>query len=150
MKLSLINAIGCAILLGMAATQWVKHEDLRKKSLQQQKQTHLISQQRDEAQEKINALQTDILDLKRAIEETQKAAETASQTALTREEQLNAATATVHSLQTERDALQARAVEWANAISQRDAAITKLNTDLIALRKKLDEAIVQLTKAGAR
>jgi hypothetical protein len=39
---------------------------------------------------------------------------------------------------------------WIDLIKQRDAALTKLNADSVALRKRLDEAIALLNKAGAR
>jgi D-aminopeptidase len=157
MKLSIINALGCAILLGLAVTQWVKHENLRKLSLQQQNESHQIALQRDEALEKISALQTDIADLKLAIEQTQQSAREATESALKHEEEAKNLTIANQTLQTERDtvtaerdALQARTAEWMAAIKERDAALTKLNADSLALRKRLDEAIAQLSKANAR
>jgi predicted nucleic acid-binding Zn-ribbon protein len=157
MKLSIINALGCAILLGLAATQWVKHENLRQQALQQQKETHKISVERDEAIDKISALQTDIADLKIAIEQTQQAAREATESAVKHEEEAKQLTIANLTLQTERDtitaerdALQARTTEWMAAIKERDEAITKLNENSLALRKRLDEAIAQLTKANAR
>ncbi len=157
MKLSLINAIGCVVLLGMAAMQWVKHEKLRNHILDQQKITHEIAVQRDEAQDKVTALQADIEDLKKAIEETQKAAEAASAVALQRENEnktLAEANGNLQiqnqSLTAERDALQASTVAWEKAVKERDAALIKLNAEYTALRTKLDQAIEQLKKAGAQ
>jgi chromosome segregation ATPase len=157
MKLSIINALGCAVLLGLAAIQWVKHETLRQRALEQQQETHKISVARDEALEKISALQIDITDLKIALEQTQQAAREATESALKHEEEAKKLTLANATLQTERDtvtaerdALQAQTAEWEAAIKQRDAALTKLNADSVALRKRLDEAIALLNKAGAR
>lgn len=157
MKLSLINAIGCAILLGMAAVQWAKHEKLRHQILDQQEITHEISVQRDEAQDKVTALQTDIEDLKKAVEETQKAAEAASAVALQRENENKILAENngnlqiqVETLTAERDALQASTLAWEKAVKERDAALTKINAEYTALRTRLDQAIEQLKKAGAQ
>jgi biotin-(acetyl-CoA carboxylase) ligase len=50
----------------------------------------------------------------------------------------------------ERDALRAQITQWETAIKERDLAIIERNEAIAALRKKLDEAIAQLKKAGAQ
>ena len=141
--ITVINAIGCVILLGIVVMQWIQSEDQRKsfRALQLDRQTIIAA--RDEAQKKITTLGSDIADLKASLAATQQAAEEATLAGKNQQDQLQ-------SINTERDALRLQLTEWETAIKQRDAALAAQNTDLIALRKRLDEAIAALKKAGAK
>ena len=83
------------------------------------------------------------MDLKASLEATQKAAEEATLAGKTQQDQLQL-------VGTERDALRLQVSEWEAAIKLRDTALAEQNATLVALRKRLDEAIVELKKAGAK
>ena len=65
-------------------------------------------------------------------------------------DQLGAAASSRDLAVAERDALRAKIVEWETAMKQRDENIASQNDTISGLRKKLDEAIENLKKAGAR
>ena len=121
----------------------MQNEEQRKNFRQLQSDRQQIIEARDEAEKKITSLESDITDLKASLAATQKAAEEATLAGKTQIDQLQASS-------TERDALRLKVGEWETAIKLRDAALAEQNADLIALRKRLDEAIAALKKAGAK
>jgi uncharacterized coiled-coil DUF342 family protein len=98
----------------------------------------------------VDSLTADLADLKRSLLETQKAADEASRRNKEQTEQLVAANTVRDQTTAERDALCAQITQWEAAIQERDRAIIERNEDLLALRKKLEEAVAQLKKAGAQ
>ncbi len=141
--ITVINAIGCVILLGVVVTQWVQSEDQRKSYRALQTDSQMIIEARDAAEKKVTALISDIADLKASLAATQKAAEDATLAGKNQQDQLQAACI-------ERDALRLQVSEWEAAIKQRDTALAEQNAALVALRQRLDEAIAALKKAGAK
>jgi CHASE3 domain sensor protein len=141
--ITVINAIGCVVLLGIVVAQWVQNEEQRKSFRELQTDRQKIIATRDEAEKKITSLETDITDLKASLEATQKAAEEATLASKNQQDQLQL-------VGTERDALRLQVSEWEAAIKLRDTALAEQNATLVALRKRLDEAIVELKKAGAK
>lgn len=141
--ITVINSIGCVVLLGIIVAQWVQNEEQRKSFRELQTDRQKIIATRDEAEKKITSLETDITDLKASLEATQKAAEEATLAGKTQQDQLQL-------VGTERDALRLQVSEWEAAIKLRDTALAEQNATLVALRKRLDEAIVELKKAGAK
>ena len=141
--ITVINAIGCVVLLGIIVAQWVQNEEQRKSFRELQSDRQEIIEARDEADKNITSLKTDIVDLKASLEATQKAAEEATLAGKTQQDQLQL-------VGTERDALRLQVSEWEAAIKLRDTALAEQNATLVALRKRLDEAIVELKKAGAK
>lgn len=141
--ITVINAIGCVVLLGIVVAQWVQNEEQRKSFRELQSDRQKIIEERDEAEKKITSLETDIVDLKASLAATQKAAEEATLAGKTQQDQLQL-------VGTERDALRLQVSEWEAAIKLRDTALAEQNATLVALRKRLDEAIVELKKAGAK
>jgi CHASE3 domain sensor protein len=141
--ITVINSIGCVVLLGIIVAQWVQNEEQRKSFRELQSDRQEIIEARDEAEKKITSLKTDIVDLKASLEATQKAAEEATLAGKTQQDQLQL-------VGTERDALRLQVSEWEAAIKLRDTALAEQNATLVALRKRLDEAIVELKKAGAK
>jgi CHASE3 domain sensor protein len=141
--ITVINAIGCVVLLGIIVAQWVQNEEQRKSFRELQSDRQEIIEARDEAEKNITSLETDIADLKASLEATQKAAEEATLAGKTQQDQLQL-------VGTERDALRLQVSEWEAAIKLRDTALAEQNATLVALRKRLDEAIVELKKAGAK
>ena len=141
--ITVINAIGCVVLLGIIVAQWVQNEEQRKSFRELQSDRQEIIEARDEAEKNITSLKTDSVDLKASLEATQKAAEEATLAGKTQQDQLQL-------VGTERDALRLQVSEWEAAIKLRDTALAEQNATLVALRKRLDEAIVELKKAGAK
>ena len=141
--ITVINAIGCVVLLGIIVAQWVQNEEQRKSFRELQSDRQEIIEARDEAEKNITSLKTDTVDLKASLEATQKAAEEATLAGKTQQDQLQL-------VGTERDALRLQVSEWEAAIKLRDTALAEQNATLVALRKRLDEAIVELKKAGAK
>lgn len=146
----LLNAAGCAVLCGIVATQWWQNESRRAAYRQLQVQAHAVEEQRDEALQRLDALKTDIADLKQSLLQTQKAADEAARLNTEQAEQLIASNTARDQATTERDAMRAQITQWETAIKERDQAIIESNEAIAALRKKLDEAISQLKKAGAQ
>jgi chromosome segregation ATPase len=141
--ITVINAIGCVLLLGVVVTQWAQNENQRNSYRALQADSQMIIEARDAAEKKVTALISDIADLKASLAATQKAAEDATLAGKNQQDQLQAAN-------TERDALRLQVSEWETAIKQRDTALAEQNAALVALRQRLDEAIAALKKAGAK
>ncbi len=146
----LINAVGCAALCVIAAVQWRQNESHRALNRRLQVDAHAVQDQRDQALQRVDSLTADLADLKRSLLETQKAADEASRRNKEQTEQLVAANTVRDQTTAERDALRAQITQWEAAIQERDRAIIERNEDLLALRKKLEEAVAQLKKAGAQ
>lgn len=146
----IVNAAGCVVLCGIVAMQWRQNESRRAAYRQLQVQAHALEEQHDEALQKLDALNTDIDDLKQSLLQTQKAADEAALQNAEQAEQLLASNTACDQATTERDAMRAQITQWETAIKERDQAIIERNEAIAALRKKLDEAISQLKKAGAQ
>jgi septal ring factor EnvC (AmiA/AmiB activator) len=146
----LINAVGCAALCVIAAVQWRQNESHRALNRRLQVDAHAVQDQRDQALQRVDSLTADLADLKRSLLETQKAADEASRRNKEQTVQLVAANTVRDQTTAERDALRAQITQWEAAIQERDRAIIERNEDLLALRKKLEEAVAQLKKAGAQ
>lgn len=146
----IINALGTLALAVIVVTQWTQHERSRKEYRELEQHYYATEDARDEALLRAESLETDLAELKVALEATQKTAAEAVLAQQQQAEQFSAASATQNQLSAERDALKAQIANWEAAIKQRDETITTQNTTLTALRQKLDEAIARLKKAGAR
>lgn len=142
--LPILNLLGCLLISGIIVVQWLREiawnerlGNLRKELAESREQTMAEAKRAD-------SLQSDVDQLKESVEAT--VAERRKT-----EEEMGKAIA-------ERDAKTAGIVEeaktqietWRKAVSERDAAIGKLNTELRKTRQRLDEAIEKLKKAGAR
>ncbi|MFM2171774.1 MAG: hypothetical protein RI957_2003 [Verrucomicrobiota bacterium] len=148
--LPLLNAVGCAALCIVIAVQWRHNESRRELYRRLQVDAHALQEQRDQALQRVDSLTTDLADLKQSLLETQKAADEASRLNKEQAEQLMASNTARDQATAERDALRAQITQWETAIKERDLAIIERNEAIAALRKKLDEAIAQLKKAGAQ
>jgi len=147
---TIVNAIGCVVLLGIVAMQWTQNENRREAHRTLQVQAHAIGEERDEAVRRADAMMNDLADLKQSLIETQKVADEAALVNKQMGEELLASTTARDQATAERDALKKQITEWEAAIKLRDQTITEQNEAMVALRKKLDETIAQLKKAGAQ
>lgn len=148
--LPIVNVIGCVLLLGIVGMQWQQSEQQREAYRAIQVREHAANEARDEAVKRAEALTVDLTELKQSLVQTQKAADEAALASQKKGEQLAVSTASRDQALAERDALQKQIVEWEAALKLRDQTITEQNAAMIALRKKLDDAIAQLKKAGAQ
>lgn len=141
--LPILNLVGCLALTGLVVLQWKQERALD--SQVGKLQTELTAAHDATATEakRATALQRDIEVLKESIEAIQKSAEAAAQSLA--ENESHAA-----ELQTELSAAREQILEWQAAIAARDEKLGSLNTELVATRKRLDEAIAKLKAAGAR
>lgn len=147
---TIVNSIGCLVLLVIVCLQWQQSENQREAHRAIQVKEHAANEARAEAVTRADALMFDLTELKNSYMETQKAADAAGLTLQQKSEELAVAKAAHERVAAERDAMQKRMIEWEAAIKLRDQTITEQNAAMLALRKKLDEAIAQLKKAGAR
>ena len=141
--LPILNAVGCLILSGLIVLQWQRERVIS--TLLAKLKTELATTQEFSARETKRAadLGRDIGVLKESIEATQKAAETSAQLMEEKATQ-------VTNLETEVAAAREQVKTWQLAITGRDEKLRALNAELIATRRRLDEAIAKLKEAGAR
>ena len=148
--ITVVNAVGCFVLLGIVVVQWRQNENQHQQFRAMQVQQQATEDARDEANKRVESLSRDLEDLKASLEATRKAAEEAANAGKEHADQLGAAASSRDLAVAERDALRAKIVEWETAMKQRDENIASQNDTISGLRKKLDEAIENLKKAGAR
>jgi hypothetical protein len=147
---TIVNAIGCLVLLVIVVLQWQQSEHQREAYRTIQIKEHAANEAKAEAVTRADALMLDLTELKRSYMETQKTADAAGLDYQRKLEELGTTKAAYDQAAAERDALQKRITEWEAALKLRDQTITEQNASMIALRKKLDDAIAQLKKAGAK
>jgi hypothetical protein len=147
---TIVNAVGCLVLLVIVSLQWQQSEQQRKAYRDIQMKEHAANQARVEAVTRADALMLDLTELKQSLMETQKTADAAGLLHQQKLEELGTTKAAYDQATAERDALKKRITEWEAALKLRDQTITEQNASIIALRKKLDEAVAQLKKAGAK
>jgi hypothetical protein len=147
---TIVNAVGCLVLLVIVSLQWQQSEQQRKAYRDIQMKEHAANQARVEAVTRADALMLDLTELKQSLMETQKTADAAGLLHQQKLEELDTTKAAYDQATAERDALKKRITEWEAALKLRDQTITEQNASIIALRKKLDEAVAQLKKAGAK
>jgi hypothetical protein len=151
---TIINAVGCLLLLGVVLMQWGQNELQRQAFRDVQKELRSTEETRDEALARADSLTADLADLKVALAAAQKAAEESALAQKAQSDQLTALTAERDQLIAQRDTqnkeLTDQVTEWQEAIKKRDATIKEQNALLEAQSRKLNEAITKLKQAGAR
>ena len=141
--LPILNAIGCLILTGLVVAQWNKEHALDQKAARLGTELASARQQAATAEKRSADLERDIVVLKESIEASQKANEEAARQLAEKD---------THSagLEVEITAARDQVKAWQDAIAARDAKLREMDADLIATRRRLDEAIAKLRDAGAR
>ena len=147
---TIVNAVGCVVLLIIVSLQWQQSEQQRKAYRTIQMKEHAANDAKAEAVTRADALMVDLTELKQSLMETQKTADAAGLLHQQKLVELGITKAAYDQAAAERDALKKSITEWEAALALRDRTITEQNASMIALRKKLDEAIAQLKKAGAK
>ncbi len=148
--LPIVNAAGCVVLVGFILLQWAGGSALGKKLHETESRLILEQNARAEAEHQTKKLQGDIEGLKASIDSIRKDAEQ-------NEKDLEAKSAEIGVLSAGLLDAQEKVKAWEEALKARDEAlaardekIKELYGNLIATRKRLDEAVAALKKAGAR
>lgn len=149
--LLIANVIGVFVLTGLAAKQWLRERNLREEYQQRTTELEDTRGKLQEAENRAALLEADVSQLKEAVESSAKARAEAEKTLAqwTAERDAQTVVLTEQAATATNDA-KTKIEEWSKAIAERDARIGKLQTDLSATRKRLDEAIARLKEAGAR
>lgn len=142
--LPIINLVGCLLITGIIVAQWLKERGLDSRIEGLTRQVSETRGQYDAERKRATALERDVAQLKEAIEATVQARKDAEETLAKSLAERNSQTALLTA------AAQEQTQTWQKAIAERDERIRSLNTDLLATRKRLDEAIAQLKDAGTR
>ncbi len=137
----MLNAIGCLVLAAVVFTQWGKESRVEAR-MSKLRVEAAVSRNLAESETKRAAnLERDIAVLKQSLEATQRAALEATDSLGRRDD-----AATRNELAAAREQVE----KWKASIAERDARIRKMESDLTATRRRLDEAIVKLKQAGVR
>lgn len=154
---TIINAIGCLLLLGVVLMQWGQNELQRQAFRLVQKELQGTTEVRDEALARADSLTADLADLKVALAAAQKAAEESALAQKAQSDQIAALSVEHEQLLAQRNLLNQKMTDkvasqnqWLDAIKQRDATIIDQNALLEDQRRRLNEAITKLKQAGAR
>jgi peptidoglycan hydrolase CwlO-like protein len=155
--LPIVNAVGCVVLVGFILVQWFGGQKLDHELHEAKSREILEKNARFEAEKQVKTLQSDIQGLKDSVDSIRLAAETA-------EKELVGKNDEIAKFATGLEEAKTKIAEWELAVKDRDEAIQKrdaalaerdsklkeLNGQLVATRKRLDEAVAELKKAGAR
>lgn len=137
----MLNAIGCLVLAAVVFTQWGKETrvdaTVSKLRVEAAVSRDLVASESKRAAN----LERDIVVLKKSLEATHRAALEAADSPRQRD---NGA------IRAELAAAREQVENWQATIVERDAHIRKMESDLTATRRRLDEAIVKLKQVGAR
>jgi len=148
--LTWLNAAGCLVLAGFILFQW-RGSRLLTEQLEQSRAAAIHEKNaRFDAEKLTRQLQSDIDGLKASIDSIQQAAATAERDMAAKEEEVKGMAGLLDQarerIRTWEEAVKARD----EAIAARDARLKELDAALLATRKRLDEAVAALKKAGAR
>jgi peptidoglycan hydrolase CwlO-like protein len=155
--LPIVNAVGCIVLVGFILIQWFGGQLLSKELHEARSREILEKNARFEAEKKVKTLQSDIEGLKNSVDSIRQAAETAEKAVELKDQDIAKFSAAL-------EEAKAKIVTWEQAVKDRDDALLKrdaaiaerdsklkeINGQLVATRKRLDEAVAELKKAGAR
>lgn len=148
--LTILNAVGCLLLAGFILIQWRGGEALSRELHETRSREIVEKNARLDAEKRGRQLQADIDGLKASIDSIQQAAAVAEEEKEAKAEEIRKlgelVTQADGQIKTWEEAVKARD----EAIVQRDAKLKELNEALVATRKRLDEAVAELKKAGAR
>jgi chromosome segregation ATPase len=141
--LPILNAAGCLFLAGFIVVQWNSAQKLDKELRASRLNERNVRNEKVEIEKQVVQLQTDIDNFKASIE-LMKAEEEALKKKVADGELL------VNQQHTGLSFNYAYFTAMDQAITQQNARITELNSSLSATRRRLDDAITELKKAGAR
>lgn len=141
--LPILNAVGCLFLVGFVVVQWQDNQNLEKDLRAARLAERITQNEKIEVEQKVIALQTDVDSLKASIELMKKEAEEKEKEIADGKELTGFLNRGIIFTAAHLQAME-------KAVEERNARIVELNGSLGATRKRLDEAIAELRKAGAR
>jgi peptidoglycan hydrolase CwlO-like protein len=155
--LPVLNAIGCLVLVGFILVQWRGGQALSRELYESRSREILEKNARFDAEKLSRQLQADLDGLKASVDSIQQAAEVAEKELATKNEEIGKFATGLAQATEQIKTWEVAVKERDEAILKRDAAIAErdsklkeLNDQLVATRKRLDEAVAELKKAGAR
>ena len=148
--LPFVNVAGCLVLAGFIVIQWRGGQILSEELRESRSREILEKNARFDAEKMSRQLQADLDGLKASIDSIQQAAAEAEKTMAAKEEEAKGLAGLVTQAQDQIKTWEAAVKARDEAIVQRDAKLKELNEALVATRKRLDEAVAELKKAGAR
>jgi chromosome segregation ATPase len=148
--LPVINAIGCLVLAGFILIQWQGGQSLSRELHQSRSREILETNARLEAEKAARDLRADMDGLKASIDSIQQAAAIAEQEMAAKVEEARGLAGLVAEAQAQIKTWEEAVKARDEAIVARDAKLKELDEALVATRKRLDEAVAELKKAGAR
>jgi hypothetical protein len=141
--LPILNAIGCIFLAGFIVFQWNSAQKIDKDLRASRLNERIVLNEKIEVEKRVVQLQTDVDNLKASIELMRTDEEIAKKKIADGEVLAN-------QLHAGLSFSAAHFIAMDQAILERNARITELNSSLVATRKRLDDAITELKKAGAQ
>lgn len=155
--LPVLNAIGCLVLVGFILVQWRGGQALSRELHEARSREILEKNARFDAEKHSRQLQSDLDGLKASVDSIQQAAEVAEKELATKNEEIGKFATGLAQATEQIKSWEAAVKERDEALLKRDAAIAErdgklkeLNSQLVATRKRLDDAVAELKKAGAR
>lgn len=155
--LPVLNAIGCLVLVGFILVQWRGGQSLSRELHESRSREILEKNARFDAEKLSRQLQADLDGLKASVDSIQQAAEVAEKELAAKNEEIGkfatGLTQATEQIKTWETAVKERdeaLLKRDAAIAERDAKLKELSDQLVSTRKRLDEAVAELKKAGAR
>jgi predicted regulator of Ras-like GTPase activity (Roadblock/LC7/MglB family) len=141
--LPILNAVGCLALTGLVISQW--QQDRHQQRVLQQLRSAAVTNAQQLATEVAHSetLGRDIAVLKQSITATQTAAESAAH-------QLAEQNLQAGDFKSQLTAASEQVELWKTALAERDRKLIEQSNELLATRKRLDEAIAKLNALKAR
>lgn len=139
----ILNAVGCFFLVAFIVAQWKANQDLEKSVRAARLAERVAQNEKIEIEKRTVQLQTDVDNLKASVDSMKAEAEEAKKKIADGE-------LLVNQLHTGLSFSHAHFQALDQAILERNARIAQLNSSLVATRNRLDQAIAELKKAGAR
>jgi chromosome segregation ATPase len=137
-SLPMINALGCLVLAAVVFSQWSKESRADAATSRLRSELATAGAHAEADSKRIADLERDISVLKQSFEATRLAA------AVAQKQSGLAAT------QSQLTAAREQVETWKSSLADRDSHIRELETELVATRRRLDEAVIALKQAGAR
>ena len=148
--LPILNAIGCLFLVGFIVVQWKGAQVLDKQLRAAKLSERNIQNEKVEVEQRVIQLQVDVDTLKGSIESMKLEAEAAKKKISEHDELVQHLHTALSFNFAYFNAFDQALADRDKAIADRNSRISDLNTSLVATRKRLDEAIDELKKAGAQ
>lgn len=135
-----LNAIGCLLLAGLVAVQWKRERDLN--AVLEERGNHIISLQQALGVERDRSL-----DLEGELEGLKEVLQRLKADFEEKQKQIGIQRALIERQQAALDEANGQLDAWEQALGERDARIELLNEQLLATRKRLDEAVERLNSS---